>query len=294
MKLKYIYCPVILMFIIGMLFSCIQEDFTTNVATAEKQIQIRMSLKTAESNTCETYALSEATENKIDNVYVLFINKSTGLVYSVTKGNNVSNITKTFSTVLTIKTGVKGPFECFLLVNHRAFSGTCDVSNPTSNELTGKTYAEVQRIVRNTCSDQYHADRNGCIEMWGKSPVDFSASSLSYSVSIPLIRLLARVDIGIGGDGVFGSGIDATRRATIPFKLENVYIYQPNGCLTYFPSQSAIATMTGNVFTQNSAAGDAISPDSRSDKYGRYKYEAIPQEIATNRLSTQRSIYLSI
>lgn len=236
-----------------------------------RQVEVRLHLKMSSPN-IPTYAITEREENNVNDIYVFFFLKSSGRVYDVVRGDNISNVSdanKTFTATLILDGITNDTFESYVVANIATFMAGKD-----KNDFSGKSYDELQLMLQNAVTDKLHATAGNFV-MWGKADREFPSTSSSQSISVPMIRALARVDIGVGVSGVW-NGNDKNGVA-IPFKLKSVHVYKPNNAYSFMPLLATYDAANKKV-TTHSAIGTAI---------------ATPMEYAVNGdLMTMRDIYL--
>lgn len=251
--------------------SCVKETISAPTDGSGKQVEVRLHLKMS-SPSISTYALTETQENNVNDVYVFFFRKSSGLVHDVVKGEsvvNINDVNKTFTATLVVDGTISETFDSYVVANIDAFMAGKD-----KLIFIGKSYDELQVLLQAAITDKMHTTVGNFV-MWGKADREFPSTSPSQNISIAMMRALARVDIGLGVGGVW-DGKDRNGK-NIPFQLKTVHIYKPNNGYTFMPLSTAYDATNKRV-TAHSAIGTAI---------------AIPMEyVVIDDLMTLREIYI--
>lgn len=251
--------------------SCVKEPPSDTPISGGQEVEVRLHLKMSSPN-IPTYAITEAEENNVSDIYVFFFRKSSGRVYDVVKGDNVTNVSdvnKTFTATLVVDGTTNETFNSYVVANIGTF-----MTGKDKDIFKGKSYDELQSLLQNAVTDKLHAT-SGDFVMWGKADKEFPSTFPSQSITVPMLRALARVDIGLGVGGVW-NGNDKEGKA-IPFKLKTIHIYKPNDAYSFMPTLAAYDAANKKV-TAHSAIGTAINT---------------PMEYTvTGDLMTMREIYL--
>lgn len=238
--------------------SCIHEETTDEAENTAQTVgvSIRLMMNVGGAGTTRA-AVSDEQEGQVDDVYIFFINTGTRRVHSVVKGEvqNITPTTKTFTANLVVAGTGENEFECIVVAN------IAHEINPVLKVYEGKSYDELQTmLVSPTLTGAIPTGADARFVMWGKAMETVSASRRPQNINVPMLRALARVDIGIGRantttetwDGKDADGLD------IPFKLEKVYVYKPSGAYAFMP-QAAAYNDGGYVVTAPSVAGTPAS-----------------------------------
>lgn len=246
----------ILLLLFGSLFlfaSCIVEKWTDTDDSGGVQdigVTIRMKINAGGS---ATRALTEEQESRVDNVYVFFFDAVTDKVHSVVEGKNVTNVddvTKTFNASLLVAGNGTEEFKCIVIANIESW-----MQGKNLKLYEGLSYGELQwELVSNELTTPPHT-ADGGISMWGVAPTLVSASRHPQNILVPMIRALARVDIGVGqNSGNVWNGKD-NKGKDIPFVLEKVYIYKPGNAYSFMPKTGAYDPDNARVVTAPSPVG---------------------------------------
>lgn len=210
-----------------------------------EQVEVKIHLRTSQPAS-PTRALSVEQESLINNVYVFFFNTTDNKVYTVVKGKNVTpNNTGdpakwTFTASLIVNTGTRTTFDCLVLTNIDSW-----MQGKNLTDFNGKSYDELQTIlVSNELSAAAlpAASPTEGLVMWGKASTPVSVPADAASITVPVIRALASVEVGVGKgptadnpttwDGWDGKD---SEEKNIPFVLKKVYVYRPNNRYAFMP-----------------------------------------------------------
>lgn len=249
--------------------SCVKEPMSDS--GGGKRVEVRLHLKMSAPG-IPTYALTEQQENNVKEIHVFFFRKSNGRVFDVVKGEQVTNVSdqkKTFTATLVVDGTLTDTFESYVVANIGGFMADKDKS-----EFRGKSYDELQELLQAAVTGKPHAGE-GDFVMWGKADKEFPAASPSQSINVPMLRALARVDIGVGVGGAWnGKDKEGTE---IPFKFRSARVYKPMDGYTFMPLKGLYDAPNKKV-TAHSAIGAPLATPMKYD-------------IADD-LMTMREIYL--
>ena len=238
--------------------SCSKEAMSEAPPSSGEEVQVRLHLKMSSPD--NNYALTNDKECHVENIHVFFVSKTTNKVYDVVEGKNIvnsDNINKTFEASLLIPFGKTDKFDSYVLANIGNFmtDGDKDIKR-----FVGKTYAELQLLLQSTITGKLH-DKAGNFVMWGKANEALPNIS-SNKITIPMIRAVARVDIGVGIKTAAGvGGVDGTWNGLdkdgniIPFVLNTIHVYRPNTAYAYMPFLASYYDVLNKKVTQHSAIG---------------------------------------
>jgi hypothetical protein bfra3_05368 len=220
------------------------EEGLTPEPGQPEQVEVKIRLRTNQPAS-PTRALSVEQESLINDVYVFFFNTTDNRVYTVVKGKNVtptvSDPTKwTFTASLIVNTGTRTTFDCLVLTN---VDGWMQGKNLT--DFNGKNYDDLQTmLVSNELSPAAlpAASPAEGLVMWGKAASPISVPADAASITVPAIRALASVEVGVGKGPAAENlatwpgwnGKDASGK-DIPFVLKKVYVYRPNNRYAFMP-----------------------------------------------------------
>lgn len=209
-----------------------------------EQVEVKIHLRTSQPAS-PTRALSVEQESLINDVYVFFFNTTDNRVYTVVKGKNVTPTVSepekwTFTASLIVNTGTRTTFDCLVLTNIDAW-----MQGKNLTDFNGKSYDELQTIlVSNELSPEAlpaSSPTEGLV-MWGKATSPVSVPADAASITVPAIRALASVEVGVGKGPTIDNltiwpgwnGKDASGK-DIPFVLKKVYVYRPNNQYAFMP-----------------------------------------------------------
>lgn len=165
-----------------------------------EQVEVKIHLRTSQPAS-PTRALSVEQESLINDVYVFFFNTTDNRVYTVVKGKNVTPTVSepekwTFTASLIVNTGTRTTFDCLVLTNIDAW-----MQGKNLTDFNGKSYDELQTIlVSNELSPEAlpaSSPTEGLV-MWGKATSPVSVPADAASITVPAIRALASVEVGVG------------------------------------------------------------------------------------------------
>ena len=264
--------------------SCTKEAMSEAPPSSGEEVQVRLHLKMSSPD--NNYALTNEKECYVENIHVFFVSKTTNKVYDVVEGKNiqnVNNIDKTFEASLLLQFGNTDKFDSYVLANIGEFM---TYEGQDIKRFVGKTYAELQGSLQSTITGKLH-DKAGNFVMWGKAKEALPNISPN-KITIPMIRAVARVDIGVGiktAGGVGGvdgtwSGLDKNGNP-IPFVLNTIHVYRPNTAYAYMPYLASYYDVLNKKVTQHSAIG-ANSGD-----------DAIPLKYTVTNGFSQKEIYIA-
>jgi hypothetical protein len=175
-----------------------------------------------------------AKDTDIHNVYLFLVNKGTGKVYSVFKGENIqegsNESTKTVEVVL--KFGASAPAEasyfCYVVTNITLAEEDMD----SYKNLDYTTLFNVLKIENYTKTPLTQG-----LTMWGMTPENksFTKDKAPKELDIKLLRSLARVDVGLGSDPSRWDGTNGG--IPIPFVFKSVHILRANQGYSYMPNE---------------------------------------------------------
>ena len=202
-----------------------------------------------------TRGLSETDEGQVDNAYIFFLRVSDNKVHSVVKGKNVTNTSiteKTFTASLEVAGSAGQEFRCMVLANAGSY-----LDGQNMNLYKEKGYEEIQQMLVSQGYTAAPVLAAGGFVMWGEAETHIVASRRPQSVTIHMVRAVARVDIGIGAGPDKWDGKDAEGN-TIPFKIKKVFIFKPNNKYAFMPLAEAYDASTKRV-TQPSPVGEVAA-----------------------------------
>ncbi len=232
-------------------------------------------------------AMTQESENRIDNIYVLAFDQSNTLM-AIAEGRSVGGSASgdqvSFSVALPVGTG-SGRERLVVLAN---------AADIVENELgtdaalaPARDYDAIARLLIDHIAGAMYVS-GGVIPMWGETPpIEVRAGSISENVE--LVRAIARVDVGLGDpthDPATGTytwtGFDSSGKK-IPFEIRHVYIIRPHDSFAVMPA-SANLGVDGSVEKPTIPAGSGVfSVDDSKQKFAF---------TVNGGLSTQRSIYV--
>ena len=250
--------------------SCTQETLSEAPPSSGEEVQVRLHLKMSSPD--NNYALTNDQECHVENIHVFFVSQKTDKVYDVVEGKNiqnVNNIDKTFEASLLLQFGNTDKFDSYVLANIGEFM---TYEGQDIKRFVGKTYAELQGSLQSTITGKLH-DKAGNFVMWGKAKEALPNISPN-KITIPMIRAVARVDIGVGiktAGGVGGvdgtwSGLDEDGNR-IPFVLKTIHVYRPNTAYAYMPFLASYYDVLNKKVTQHSAIGENSAGNATSLAY---------------------------
>lgn len=226
------------------------------VPAQAEQVEVKLHLRTSQPSS-PTRAMTPEQENLINDVYVFFLNTSGGTVYSVVKGESVAPdgggdpAKWTFTASLTVTTGSSGSFDCLVLANAAGWMEGKDLT-----QFNGKSYDELQEmlvsdVLAPAASPGSPAGLPGAtseagIMMWGKAVDPITVPAPTASITVPVIRALASVEVGVGVGPTLANvnswtgwdGNDASG-SPILFELKTVYVFLPNNKYAFMPRWDA-------------------------------------------------------
>ena len=236
--------------------SCTQETLSEASPSSVDEVQVRLHLKMSSPD--NNYALTNDQECHVENIHVFFVNQRTNTVYDVVEGKNiqnVNNIDKTFEASLLLQFGNTDKFDSYVLANIGDFMAGKDKST-----FVGKDYAALQLLLQSTITGKLHSTAGNFV-MWGKANEALPNISPN-KITIPMIRAVARVDIGVGIKTAGGvGGVDGTWNGLdkdgnpIPFVLKTIHVYRPNTAYAYMPLLASYYDVSTKKVTQHSAIG---------------------------------------
>ncbi|MDR1756593.1 MAG: hypothetical protein LBR65_06540 [Culturomica sp.] len=247
-------------------FSCRSDwEEAGGADPSAEDTEVLLSLKLPEELTsAATRALDFASENTIDNVYVLVFNQANNLTDikpgmnllpssgpdpNYNPGNTYSGNYR-FTVTLPPATG-SNTVRLVVLANSAAILGATIGTNNSSSAI-GQSYdAVIARIFDNISSQMYPGTATGRMPMWGET-AQINVAPGNNSRLIELIRAAARIDVGVGqmswnstGKTYAWNGNNASG-TPIPFRLTSVTIVHPNNRYAVIP---AAANHTGRTIT---------------------------------------------
>lgn len=236
-----------------LLTSCVKESGGEPTDEKSHEVDVHFQLRVPTSRGA-IYAISDDNEWEVNDVYVFFFSVNTAQVYDVIKGTDVTDHAgdaskKNFKATLIVEGGTHDKFDTYVVTNIESFMIDKDPS-----DFVGKSYDELQVLLRKEAISGKLHDTAGGMVMWGKADGQFPSTSSVQDITIPVIRALARVDIGVGIGGAW-NGEDASGKA-IPFQLKEVHIYKPNNGYSFMPLAGKYAVEDKKV-TAHSAIGAA-------------------------------------
>jgi hypothetical protein len=184
----------------------------------------------------KTTASTGFKDTDINTVYLFLVNKGTGKVYSVVKGENIQDGAeenkKTVEVVLTFGTDASADaaYYCYVVTN-------ISLTQVQMTSYKGYSYTELSSVLM---LDEYQKTSiNQGITMWGMTPEKeaFTKDKFPQTLGIKLLRSLARVDVGLGKftagtwDGKIGDSF-------IPFRIKSVHILRANQGYLFMPKES--------------------------------------------------------
>lgn len=234
-----------------------------------EQVEVKIHLRTSLPPS-PTRALSVEQESLINDVYVFFFNTTDNRVYTVVKGKNVTpNVGDpakwTFTASLIVNTGTKTTFDCLVLTNVDSW-----MQGKNLVDFNGKNYDELQTIL---VSDELNpvtlpatSPTEGLV-MWGKASSPVSVPADAASITVPVIRALASVEVGVGKGPTAENlttwpgwdGNDASGH-TIPFMFKQVYVFRPNNRYAFMPLATVYDASQRKV-TAPSPAGISVAQE---------------------------------
>ena len=248
--------------------SCTKEAMSEAPPSSGEVVQVRLHLKMSSPD--NNYALTNDQECHVENIHVFFVSQRTDKVYDFVEGKNIvnsDNINKTFDASLLIPFGNTDKFDSYVLANIGEFMAGKDKSL-----FVGKTYAELQLLLQSTITGKLH-DGAGNFVMWGKANEALPNISPN-KITIPMIRAVARVDIGVGIKTAAGvGGVDGTWNGLdkdgniIPFVLNTIHVYRPNTAYAYMPLLASYYDVSTKKVTQHSAIGANSAGNATSLEY---------------------------
>lgn len=232
-----------------------------------EQVEVKIHLRTSQPAT-PTRALSVEQENLINDVYVFFFNTTDNRVYTVVKGKNVTpNVSDpakwAFTASLIVNTGTRTTFDCLVLTNIDSW-----MQGKNLADFNGKSYDELQTIlVSNELSAAAlpAASPEEGLVMWGKASTPVSVPADAASITVPVIRALASVEVGVGKGPTADNptawpgwdGKDASKK-NIPFVLKSVYVYRPNNRYAFMPLATVYDAGQRKVTAPSPEGGSAL------------------------------------
>lgn len=220
------------------------EEGLTPEPGQPEQVEVKIRLRTNQPAS-PTRALSVEQESLINDVYVFFFNTTDNRVYTVVKGKNVTpNVSDpakwTFTASLIVNTGTRTTFDCLVLTNVDGW-----MQGKNLADFNGKNYDDLQTmLVSNELSPAAlpAASPTEGLVMWGKAASPISVPADAASITVPAIRALASVEVGVGKGPTADNptawdgwdGKDSGGKS-IPFVLKKVYVYRPNNRYAFMP-----------------------------------------------------------
>lgn len=235
-----------------LLASCTKEPLHNLPDEQSRKVDLHFQLRVPSAGSA-TYAITEDDECTVNDVYVFFFRVASGTVYDVVKGTDVTTgadaSKKSFQATLMVDGTVQDKFDTYVVANIESFMMGKDKS-----EFVGKSYAELQALLKKESIAGKLHNTAGALVMWGKADAQFPSTSSSENITVPMIRTLARVDVGVGVGGAW-NGNDINGKA-IPFQLKEVHIYKPNNAYSFMPLTDKYDA-TNKKVTAHSAIGSA-------------------------------------
>lgn len=246
------------------------------VPAQPEQVEVKIHLR-ANRPASPTRTMTPEQENKINDVYVFFLNKADNdRVHSVVKGKNVEqNSTEpekwTFTASLSVSSGATATFDCMVLTNVEGW-----MSRQNLPGFIGMDYDALQKALVSDVLKPAPGSSAGLpgsvptdgLVMWGKGLAPVSVPVATASITVPVIRALASVEVGVGVgpklenvDSWTGwDGNDASGNG-IPFVLKKVYVYRPNKQYAFMPRWDAYVSDDRKV-NAPSPAGESAAIES--------------------------------
>lgn len=156
-------------------------------------------------------------------------------------------------------------------------------------DFNGKTYGELQAMlvseVLTPAGPLPGAVPEEGLVMWGKGLAPVTVPAATVGITVPVVRALASVEVGVGIGPTAGNlpawtgwdGKDASGNS-IPFVLKKVYVYRPNNQYAFMPL-ATVYDADGRKVTAPSPAGASAAIES-------------PLEYSVTGHGIQRTIYL--
>lgn len=268
-------------FAVMILLSCAKTPHT--LPPTEKSTILKFNLRIPTASP-DTYSAPSATETELDNIYVFFVKTTTSgvksasdLVHSVARigkadiGDNSSNaLEKTFDVELKATgSDINAQFYCYLVTNidgividktDSSEGTTLGAAADLATLFNNLTYAQLSTKLQTAYNPATLGTKN--ITMWGESTQYFTPVATTLSEKIPLIRSVARIDVGVGhySEGsatVQGtwSGKEADGSTVIPFDITSIQVFRPYDTYAFMPLWAAKTSMTTNIVNSHSAVG---------------------------------------
>lgn len=250
--MKHILSKIILTLLISLtIFSCRKD----RLDILDSDSLLRISLTTPLSSPGTKTEEVGSADQQIQSVHLFFFKQESSTdetrdidsdqLYSVVKGESITHTTtaniKTFDVKLKVESQHRDDiFYCYAITNLSESEMTIDFITT----LKGKTYSELYASLQKSF-DKANQD----LIMWGESSTTFQPSAVT-SLSLNLLRSVARVDVGVGE--YTGSGWSNTTTPTftsIDFLLKEVYIYRPNIKMSYMPLGNTKPSYNANPYT---------------------------------------------
>lgn len=254
-----------------------------------------------------TKGLTLDQENAINNVYVLVFNNS-DILTDIRKANNISTgsgAVKTFTVSLTPSEteGAEHKQKLVIFSNAEEILGNT-IGKTISEVRTDKSYANIITAIKGEINGKMYAG-GGEIPMWGETGLltikggNSNGSGMANPINLPLMRCVARIDLGIGThsvtDGINSwDGINSAG-SPIPFKLNTIYVISPNKEYIVTPAITNRSTESGkNIVTAPTFAGGKFTFDESITKFSFTSPDNIiyPTDNKTYGGYTTQSIYL--
>lgn len=223
----------ILQFVFALIFftSCANEfeSAVTPPSPNDGSQTVSIQLETPNSFVAETKGLTEVQESAINDVYILAF--KTEVLSYVKKASTIDN-NQNVSATLISSDNPSDTYKLVILANVSYWLPS--LMGSTLQGLNGATYDEIQEMLNDLSVTQPLYTSGGSIPMWGELPYE-EINSSNCNFSVPLVRAIARVDVGVGATSFNPNNNLATWGGLPNFELEEVIVYKPQTGYTFIP-----------------------------------------------------------
>lgn len=259
-------------------FSCVRYDeidlFNRGVDIADRnETEVFLQISVSGDFLSKARALDFASENTIDNIYVLVFDASNNLVGIRQAENIASNpnssytpgtpysATATFSAWLPISKG-GSTSKLVVLGNSAAILRNTVGVNDSASPYIGQPYPTVVATIRASIAGAMYTS-GGRIPMWGETSQVSIMPGGSNSHTVNMGRAVARIDVGVGQPSwnaatkSYSWNGNNSQGAAIPFRLTSVCVVRPNNQYTVIPAlsnQGASGVATAPTIPVNTSA----------------------------------------